>query len=165
MSVIPSWAISLLILALFFAILAAVIRWLWTSISRMNEMRKKQNLSVIARWRNKATEALWKDLMDIRIAGIIPVGMKVEAFLYDMFPNEMETLEEMRTKNPIAWREYIKYIAPVLLYIKVNAHYKGQEALDNVIQRAKEIFTGVANPTDQSSVQDSGNGNSGGRTE
>lgn len=149
--------IIIAILTLFIAIIAFSIRWTWGSISRINEMRKKQNLSVMARWRNRITQKMWKDLMDIRIAGIVPVGESVENFLMAMFPQAMGDLEEMRKKNPVAWRETMVYLLPLFVRIKATAHYKGREGLESIIQSIQETIEGIGqgnNSTDKNDNPD-----------
>ena len=157
-----SLLIKLAIITLFFAIILFGIRWIIGSISRMNEMRKKQNLSVIARWRNKVTESMWKDLMDIRIAGIVPVGEKVEDFLYSMFPRSMEDLERLRVQNPVAWRETMVYLAPLMVRIKATATYKGQDALNYIIKGIESAVSGNNSP-DKDGAEDPDKGRAGGR--
>jgi hypothetical protein len=136
--------------------------------------RKKAAISVIARYRNKATLALWEDLMDIKIAGIVPVGTKVENWLNAMFPREMAELENQRTRNPIAWRSTIEFLAPVVISIKHFATYKGQEVLKGIIGNVVEGLQNANNPDpeqnpsaaqvqDQGSLSDPDQGEPGGR--
>lgn len=159
--------LNLAIISLFLAIFLFAFRWAWASLARMNEMRKKQSISVIARWRNKTTENLWADLMDIRLAGILPVGEKVQDFLWAMFPRTMEDLERLRKQNPIAWRETMAYLAPLVIKIKMTAHYSGRDALDGIIREVEGIV-GSYTKNDNSSNEDisktSGNNKNGGRT-
>jgi len=81
------------------------------------ELSRRQAKSVLSRYRNKATLALWNDLTDIRIAGLLPVGEN----LLDLFPDTVAELEAQRTKNPEAWANTIAFLAPILLRVKANA--------------------------------------------
>ena len=141
------------ILTLALGVMVLIIRFVIVSLIRTVQFSKKQNLSVIARYRNKVTEAAWKDLMDVRIAGIVPVGESVENFLYAMFPRAMDELETMRTKNPVAWREVMVYFAPLMLRIKATAHYKGQDALASIINQIEGFTKGPSKGPGQSDTQ------------
>ena len=93
---------------------------------------KMQSKSVVSRARNSFTKKMYQDLFDIKIFGIFPVGHRLEDLLWDLMPRAMDELEDQRTRNPMVWRETIKYITPVLLYIKIMAKYKPQDALQYV---------------------------------
>ena len=99
---------------------------------------------------------IWKDLLDIRIGGILPVGEKVEDFIMALFPRTLETLEEMRVKNPMAWRETMKYLMPLMLSLKYQAQFKGKEFLDGALDHIAELVQGVMAPAKKD--QDDGKG-------
>lgn len=101
--------------------------------------------------------------MDIRIAGIIPVGESVENFLYAMFPKAMGDLEELREKNPVAFREVMAYLLPLFVRIKATAHYKGQDALQSILGSIEDLVQGNLTQ-DKDGIQDPDNGKTGGRT-
>lgn len=149
---------------LFIAIILALVNLIIKNLLRSKEMAARQNLSVLARYRNKVTAAFWADLMDIRVGGVLPIGEKVEDFLWAMFPRAMENLEDMRTKNPTAWRETMKYLAPLVLSLKVVAHFKGQEALGHVMGWVEGIVGGNKDDPapDPSDVKDLNQGRTGG---
>ena len=100
--------------------------------------RTMQSKSVIARARNKITHNMVQDMFDIRIMGFFPVGHTIEDLLWDSMPRTMEELEELRTRNPIAWRETIKYLMPIVLYLKQVAKYQPKEVLKNVLGMFKQ---------------------------
>jgi len=100
-------------------------------LSKLHKV-KMQSKSVTARVRNRMTKKYWDDLMDIRIMGVFPVGKRLEDLLWDLMPRLMEDLEEQRTKNPAVWRESIKFLTPIALYLKGMAKYKPKEMISNV---------------------------------
>lgn len=105
---------------------------------------KMQTKSVISRGRNAFTKKMYQDLFDIRLLGIFPVGHKLEDLLWEFMPRAMEELEDQRVRNPMVWRETIKYITPVLLYIKVMAKYKPQDAIKYVFSFITQFAQEVA---------------------
>ena len=137
------WFFKAAMVLLFIAIILTLVNKIIRGLLQSKEMAQRQNLSVIARYRNKITAAMWADIMDIRIGGVLPIGEKVEDFLWAMFPRGMEGLEDMRVKNPYAWRETMKYLGPLVLSFKVVAHYKGQEALGHVMGWVQNLVEGV----------------------
>jgi len=138
--------LSFLVFLVIIAFVGYIIQYTIRKIMYSYNQRKKAAISVIARYRNKATLALWEDLMDIKLAGIVPVGTKVEGWLNAMFPREMAELENQRTKNPIAWRSTIEFLAPVVISIKHFATYKGQEVLKGIIGNVVEGLQNANNP-------------------
>lgn len=152
------WFAKAAMILLFVAIILALVNRIIRGLLQSKEMAQRQNLSVIARYRNKVTAAMWADLMDIRIGGVLPIGEKVEDFLWSMFPRAMEELEVMRVKNPAAWRETMKYLAPLVLSLKVVAFYKGQEALSHVMGWVQNLVQGPkTDPAEGESVAEDPN--------
>lgn len=157
-----NFSIRVAIIVLCIAIILWVANKIIQGALRSKDMAQRQNISVIARYRNKVTASLWADAMDIRVGGILPIGEKIEDWLYAMFPRAMEDLEVMRTKNPAAWREVMKYLLPLAITLKVVALYKGQEALQNVMGWVQNLLEGNKEPSpeDQSVDQDLNTGGS-----
>jgi len=123
---------------------------------------KMQSKSVIARARNKLTQKLWNDLLDIRIMGFLPVGQSIEDLLWDSFPRVMEQLEEDRVKNPIVWRENIKFLTPIALYLKTMAKYQPKQVFEHVFSifaNANQEGVPVSEEPIQSETMENGNEN------
>lgn len=122
------WAISTLILAIsmYYGIKEGV-----KGITRM----KMQSKSVIARYRNSMTKAMMKDLLDIRVIGIFGGEEKVKDILNTFMPNLIEELERQRIKDPYAFQESMKYLAPIALTLKIWLRQSPSKMLEIVKQQ------------------------------
>ena len=107
--------------------------WGWRKGVVVVEKMRMQSKSVIARYRNKATKALWNDLMDQRIGGIVPLRQEIEG----LFPSLIEELESQRTKNPMAWQQTLIYLTPILLASKQTLAKNPMELLGGLLRGRK----------------------------
>jgi len=146
--------LQLLLVLIIIAFVGYIIQYVIRKIMYSYFQRKKAALSLIARYRNRATKALWEDMADIKIAGIVPVGTTVKGWLETMFPREMAELEWQRTKNPIAWRSTMEFLLPLVVSLKSFATYKGADLLKGIVQNVAGGLTNGSNGAAPEIVQD-----------
>ena len=141
--------LQVLLILIIVAFVGYILQYVIRKVMYSYSQRKKAAISLLARYRNRATIALWDDMMDIKLAGIVPVGTKVEGWLNVMFPREMAELEWQRTKNPIAWRSTMEFLMPLIVSLKSFATYKGQEVLQGIIGNVVGGITNAAGNPEQ----------------
>lgn len=116
-------------------------------VKSVYKMRMQKN-SVIARYRNAMTKALMKDLLDIRVIGIFGGEEKVKDLLNQFLPNLLAELERQRIKDPYAFQESMKFLAPIALTIKIWLRQSPTKMMDLL----KKQFGGQFNVSEPGSI-------------
>lgn len=109
-----------------------------------------QKKAVNARYRNYVTAAMMKDIFNIRIAGIWSVEKTAKEAFEALMPFTLQELEEVRKKNPEAWREVMEYLLPLALAVK----HKIQETPKQMIT---DTVGGILNATPQIKTEEEEN--------